>query len=81
MLVDEGWVAFGSYNFEDAAHDRLAEAMLATHDPRVITHAVSIFEQLNAYPGNIPVDTQFLERLPTKLKLRCALLRRFKRWL
>lgn len=81
VLVDEAWVAFGSYNFEDAAHDRLAEAMLATHDPRVITHAVSIFEQLNAYPGNIPVDTQFLERLPAKLKLRCALLRRFKRWL
>ena len=36
VLIDDAWVAFGSYNFEDAAHDRLAEAMLASRDPRAV---------------------------------------------
>ena len=39
VLVDHAWIAFGSYNFEDAAHDRLAGAMLATRDDRAIVHA------------------------------------------
>ncbi len=81
VLVDNDWVAFGSYNFEDAAHDRLAEGMLATHDRRVIRQTNQIFEQLQADPNNVPVTIQLLEHLPTKLKLRIALLRRLKRWL
>ena len=36
VLVDETWVAFGSYNFEEPAHDRLAEAMLFSADPRTV---------------------------------------------
>ena len=81
VLIDEDWVAFGSYNFEDAAHDRLAEAMLATHDPQVIAHTVSIFDRLKADPSNMSVTKQLLRQLPNKLKLKRALLCPFKRWL
>ena len=81
VLVDDTWVAFGSYNFEDAAHDRMAEAMLATRDARAIAHATSIFEELGRDPDNILVNDRFLRSLPQWLKLRRAVVGRFKRWM
>ena len=81
VLVDDTWVAFGSYNFEDAAHDRLAEAMLATRDTRAIAHAATIFEELRRDPHNVLVSDRFLRSLPRRLKLRRALIGRFKRWM
>ena len=36
VCIDGEWVAFGSYNFEYAADDRLAEAMITTRDPRLV---------------------------------------------
>ncbi|MDP6579862.1 MAG: phosphatidylserine/phosphatidylglycerophosphate/cardiolipin synthase family protein [Vicinamibacterales bacterium] len=81
VLVDDTWVAFGSYNFEDAAHDRLAEAMLATHDGRAIAHATSIFAELRRDPHNERVSDRFLRSLPGMLKLRRAVIGRFKRWM
>ena len=41
VLIDNEWVAFGSYNFEHAAHDRLAEAMLASRDVRATQPAAA----------------------------------------
>ena len=73
VLVDHNRVAFGSYNFEDAAHDRLAEAMLATSDARAIRPAVSIFRELRKDPDNQPVTTKTLRTLPRRLKRRLAL--------
>ena len=81
LLVDEEWVAFGSYNFEEAAHDRLAEAMLASRDPRAVEPASSIFDELRRHPDNTPVTRQSLLSLPTRLKMKRALLGRFKRWM
>ena len=81
MLIDESWVAFGSYNFEDAAHDRLAEAMLASRDPRAVEPALSIFGALRQHPDNARVTAQSLGSLPARLKLKRALLGRFKRWM
>lgn len=81
VLVDAGPVAFGSYNFEDAAHDRLAEAMLATLDPGVVAHASSIFDELREDPNNIPVTHEFRGRLSRSLRWRLALMGRFKRWM
>ena len=81
VLVDNAWVAFGSYNFEDAAHDRLAEAMLATRDDRAIAHASAIFEELRRDPHTILVSERFLRSLPRRVKLRRAVLGRFKRWM
>ena len=81
VLVDDAWAAFGSYNFEDAAHDRLAEAMLATRHPAAVAPAREIFALLRADPRNTPVDRGFRRDLPAGLRLRLALLGPFKRWM
>jgi len=81
VLVDRARVAFGSYNFEDAAHDRLAEAMLVSRDPRAIDPAVSIFDDLRRDPDNVRVTDESLRAWPGRLKRRLALFGRFKRWM
>ena len=81
VLVDQTRVAFGSYNFEDAAHDRLAEAMLATRDTRGIDAAADIFCGLRQDPDNVRVTAESLHALPRPLKLRRTLYGRFKRWM
>ena len=81
VLVDDAWVAFGSYNFEDAAHDRLAEAMLATRHPAAVAPARDIFDMLRRNPRNTPVGRGFRRNLPVGLRLRLALLGRLKRWM
>ena len=81
VLVDDAWAAFGSYNFEDAAHDRLAEAMLATRHPAAVAPAREIFDLLRADPRNTPVGRGFRRNLPAGLRLRLALLGRLKRWM
>lgn len=81
VLVDQDWVAFGSYNFEHAAHDRLAEAMIASRDPRAIGPAAAIFEGLRRDRDNVRVTRDALEELPARLKTKQAFLGRFKRWM
>ena len=81
VLVDDAWVAFGSYNFEDAAHDRLAEGMLASRDPRAVLPASSIFRDLRGHPDNARVTPEDLRLLPASLKVKRALYGRFKRWM
>ena len=81
VLVDRARVAFGSYNFEDAAHDRLAEAMLATRDEGTVAAAATIFDDLRRDPDNLRVTTERLRALPPRLKRRRALYGRFKRWM
>lgn len=81
VLVDRSWAAFGSYNFEDAAHDRLAEAMLATRDPRAVEPALEIFDELRRDRDNLPVTFESFRALPKRLRRRLALLGRFKRWM
>lgn len=81
MLVDRTHVAFGSYNFEDAAHDRLAEAMLTSHDRRLVTPAATIFNELLRDTDNTIVTKATVAALPTPLQRRLALYGRFKRWM
>ena len=81
VLVDDAWAAFGSYNFEDAAHDRLAEAMLASRDPRAVGPAVAIFDELRRDPDNVAVTRDALDDLPASLRRKVAWLGRFKRWM
>jgi cardiolipin synthase len=80
VVIDRAWAALGSYNFEDAAHDRLAEAMLAGRDPRIVDPAVAIFETLRRQPNNIRVTADSLRALPLALKAKRAIFGRFKRW-
>ena len=81
VLVDDAWAAFGSYNFEDAAHDRLAEAMLASRDPRAVGPAVAIFDELRRDPANVAMTRDAFNDLPASLRRKVAWLGRFKRWM
>ena len=81
VVVDRAWAAFGTYNFEDAAHDRLAEAMLATRDRRAVEPALDIFDELRRHSDNVRVTGQSFDQLPTRLKTRVSRLGRFKRWM
>ena len=81
VLVDRAWVAFGSYNFEHAAHDRLAEAMLASRDPRAIGPALAIFAELRQHPDNVQVTLRMLRGLPAQLKAKRTILGPLKRWM
>jgi phosphatidylserine/phosphatidylglycerophosphate/cardiolipin synthase-like enzyme len=81
VLTDGTFVAFGSYNFEHAAHDRLAEAMLATRDPAAVRPALAIFDELRRHPDNVAVTAGTLRELPLRLGIKRAILGPFKRWM
>lgn len=81
VLIDDKWVAFGSYNFEDAAHDRLAESMLVSSDERALRPARAIFAELRADADNLPVRKTWFRDLPLAQRLRILRYARFKRWL
>ena len=81
VVVDGSWAAFGSYNFEDAAHDRLAEAMLISRDRRAVEPALEIFDELRASPDNLRVTSDTFSRLPARVKTRIYRYGRFKRWM
>lgn len=81
VLVDDAWVAYGSYNFEDAAHDRLAEAMLASRDPRLVEPARAIFAGRRADSGNQQVTAADVDAWPARVQQRVRRYGRFKRWM
>lgn len=81
VFVDDGWVAYGSYNFEDAAHDRLAEAMVATRDPGGVAPARAIFDSLRSDPDNTRVTRDTVAAWPRALSQRVGRYGRFKRWM
>ena len=81
ILIDEVWVAFGSYNFEHAAHDRLAEAMLASRDPRAIAPVLEILGELRANRQNLQVSQGGLAAQPARLRFKRAALAPLKRWM
>jgi cardiolipin synthase len=81
VLIDDAWAAFGSYNFEDAAHDRLAEAMLASRDARAVTPLQDIFAELRAHPDNVRVTAASFADLPAGVRARVARYGRFKWWM
>lgn len=81
VLIDGEYVVFGSYNFEDAAHDRLAEAMLATRAARVVKPIQKIFSQLRVDSANERVTIEWHKELPLATRLRIARYGRFKWWI
>ena len=81
VVTDGTFVAFGSYNFEHAAHDRLAEAMLASRDPAAVNPALAIFEVLRQHPDNMPVTSETLRELPARLRIKRTILGPLKRWM
>lgn len=81
VLIDEAWAAFGSYNFEDAAHDRLAEAMLASRDARAVRPVQDIVAGLRRHPDNTQVTAATLAEWPARVRRRVARYGRFKWWM
>ncbi len=81
VVVDDRWVALGSYNFEDAAHDRLAEAMLASRDHAVVAPVREIVAGLRRDPGTTAVTADWRDSLPAALRGKMAVMGRFKRWM
>ena len=81
VLIDGNWVAFGSYNFEHAAHDRLAEAMLSSRDAMAVEPALAIFAELRQHPDNVQVTKQMLRGLPARLRAKRTILGPLKRWM
>ncbi|MGE0395020.1 MAG: phosphatidylserine/phosphatidylglycerophosphate/cardiolipin synthase family protein, partial [Vicinamibacterales bacterium] len=81
VLVDDAWAAFGSYNFEDAAHDRLAESMLACRDARVVAPIREIVAGLRADPDTEVVRPGWARALSPRLRGKMACLAPLKRWM
>lgn len=81
VLVDGIWAAFGSYNFEDAAHDRLAEAMLATRDADAVAAIRTIVEGLRRDPEAVVVTEDWARQLPWTVRGKMAVMQTFKRWM
>lgn len=81
VVVDGVKAAFGGYNFEHAAHDRLAEAMLVSSDAAVVTPTLEIFQQLVRDDDNVQVTSEMLRELPARLRVKRTVLAPLKRWL
>ena len=78
VLVDDKLAMLGSYNFEHAADDRLAEATLVSTDHRVVAAIRGIIEECELRFEQITKDD--FENLPSSLHWQRQLVRPFKRW-
>jgi phosphatidylserine/phosphatidylglycerophosphate/cardiolipin synthase-like enzyme len=81
LLVDDAELAIGSYNFEHAAHDRLAELMVFVRDAQVVAQACDLFDGLRADPDNQVVDAAAFARVPWSLRGASALFSPMRRWI
>ncbi len=79
ILIDGRVAMFGSYNFEHAADDRLAEAMLSSTDPRVVAPIARVLEECAG--STEPMTRQRLDRLPRSLRWQRRLVRPVRRWM
>ncbi len=79
VLIDDRLAMFGSYNFEHAADDRLAEAMLASTDPRVVAAIKQVLEECARTTE--PMTVERLRRLPVGLRWQRRAVKPVRRWL
>lgn len=80
ILIDDQWAAFGSYNFEDAADSRLAEAMLVTKHPSLVKATKDIFQQLSTDENNRQVTMRDVNAWPASRRVAVRLFRPIKQW-
>jgi cardiolipin synthase len=81
VLIDGKSIVFGSYNFEYAAHDRLAEAIMVSRDARMLASAENMFNGLRKSSDNIPVNESTLSTPPKNSLFRRLFFRPFLRWI
>lgn len=77
VVIDNRWGAFGSYNFEHAADDRLAEAMLSTEHPRIVSELAGYARGVAQHRDAVAASLGW----PPSLRLKVALARPARRWL
>jgi len=80
VVADDRWAAFGTYNLEHAADDRLAEVMVITDEPAIVAELIAVLERLAADPDNHPVDRTLLPSLPLALKIKRLAVYPVRRW-
>lgn len=80
LMLADGRALFGSYNLDHAAHDVVAEAMLASEDERVVSAVRDVFDALRADPLCHRVGRP-REAWGVKRRLHARLVRPFRRWL
>ena len=80
FVVDAQWAAFGSYNAEHAAHERLAEMLVTSDDPRMVRVIDSVLRQVSETSNVIPVVREH-HRDGLVARLGWLLWRPLRRWL
>jgi phosphatidylserine/phosphatidylglycerophosphate/cardiolipin synthase-like enzyme len=80
LLIDAAELAIGSYNFEHAAHDRLAELMVFVRDPQVLAQAQAVFDRLRTDPDNRLMDAAAFAREAVGLRAKTTLFSPLRRW-
>lgn len=83
MLVDDALAAFGSYNFEYAADDRLAEAMMISADPLILEHFRQVFTGLRQelHDKKVTCPKECLLNLTTWQKMQLWGFKPWARWI
>lgn len=81
ILIDNKTALFGSYNLEYAAHDRLAEAMMMTTQPKILTTIDTIFTELRASKDNIKINAHSHSDFSLSTRLKILLAKPFCRWI
>ncbi len=79
VLIDDRVAMFGSYNFEHAADDRLAEAMLSSTDPRVVASITRVIEECAG--SHESMTRERLDQLPRGLRWQRRLVKPVRRWI
>ncbi len=80
VVVDGREAAVGTYNFEWAAHDRLAESMLFTREPPIVAELAKVVAAIRTHPTVGRITAADLTALSLGLRLRRAVLYPFRRW-
>jgi cardiolipin synthase len=80
IIADDRWAAFGTYNLEHAADDRLAEVMVFTGEPATVAELCRFVRRLRRDPDNVAVDPIGLSSLPLAVKAKRLAIYPFRRW-
>jgi cardiolipin synthase len=81
ILIDDSTAIFGSYNFEYAAHDRLAEAIMISEDKKLLETIGALFSRLRESAENVKVNAAAPDTLPKDGRWKILLSWPFARWL
>lgn len=80
FAIDDAWAAFGSYNAEHAAHDRLAEVLIGSDRPDVVDTIARLLDSMRLDPEVIEI-TDCADLNAAVNACQRGFWRPFKRWI